>query len=148
MSYSIAKAKHDSTSGNGGDGAVLQALMCSAHGCPNLWSTSDGNLCRWHSAAEPNRWPEITQQQQWDETERSRMRGEPEPYVEPLTRADKAAVIARMREVLANFGRPKEPNAWAIRLRDRERTGERLGEHRRAAWREALKVERAGEGAA
>lgn len=122
------------------DEGAPRHLMCSAHGCPNRWSTSDGNLCRWHADAEPNRWPEITQQQQWDETERARMRGEPKPYVEPLTKADKGRIVARMREVLRDFGAPKDPKAWAKRLRERERRGERLGENQRTMWRAALQA--------
>ena len=114
-------------------------LMCSAHGCPNRWSTSDGNLCRFHADADQHRWPEITQEQQWDETERARLRGESKPYAAPLTRADKARIVARMRAMLHGLGSQKEPKAWAWRLRDRESEGGRIGETQRTAWRAALR---------
>lgn len=76
--------------------AKPQHLFCAAHGCPNLWSTSDGHVCRWHADAPKERWPEVTQQQQWDETERARMRGEPKPYVEPLSKAEQIAALRKL----------------------------------------------------
>ena len=33
------------------------------------------------------------------------------------------------------------PNAWAYRLRQREKMGDLLRSHQKAAWREVLKVE-------
>ena len=56
-------------------------LMCAAHGCPNRWTVDAGHgrLCSAHAWAEPESWPDITYAQQWDETERARMRGEPTP---------------------------------------------------------------------
>lgn len=57
------------------------AQMCKANGCPNRWTvTSDDKgiheLCSAHAWADKNRWPEITQQQIWDETDRALKRGD------------------------------------------------------------------------
>lgn len=124
MSYAKAKAKHDSTSGGGeGEGAKPRQLFCAAHGCPNLWSTSDGHVCRWHADAPKERWPEVTEQQQWDETERACLRGEPKPYVAPLSLAEKRAILTRLAQV---FDAKRDPKEWAKRLRSRHRKGEKL----------------------
>lgn len=140
MSYAKAKAKHDSTSGGGGgdDGSVPQALMCAANGCPNRWTTSIGHVCRWHADAPKERWPEVTQQQQWNETERAQARNEPahEPYVAPLSFAAKKAVLLRLREVFSTGGNSRD---WAQRLRDREARGERLTAPQREGWHAALR---------
>ena len=53
------------------DEGKSQRLMCSAKGCPNLWSASVGNLCRWHADAEPHHWPRVTQEAQDSITERA-----------------------------------------------------------------------------
>ena len=54
--------------------------MCSAHGCPNRWTVDRGaRLCSSHDREHPERWPGITERQQWDETERARVRGMGEP---------------------------------------------------------------------
>lgn len=55
--------------------------MCTAHGCPNRWTVDSDDrgihkLCSAHAWADKNRWPEITQQQIWDETERALKRGD------------------------------------------------------------------------
>lgn len=101
----------DQSAADGGDGyppGYSPPQMCKAQGCPNRWSVDSSDkgihkLCTAHAQAfaDPNRWPEITQQQQWDETERARLRGEPKPYVPPLTWADKAAILQRLRVVAA-----------------------------------------------
>lgn len=119
-----------------------QHLLCAAHGCPNRWSNSIGHVCRWHADADKERWPEVTQQQQWDETERARMRAEPAPYVEPLRHAEKRAILAKFAAVLDRTG--QDPKAWAKRLRHRERRGERLSGNLRTMWRAALGVHAEG----
>lgn len=55
--------------------------MCTAQGCPSRWIVDSDDkgihkLCGAHAWAEPNRWPEITQRLQWEETERAQKRGE------------------------------------------------------------------------
>lgn len=117
---------------------VPPALMCAANGCPNRWTTSIGHVCRWHADAPKERWPEVTQQQQWNETERAQARNEPahEPYVAPLSFAAKKAVLLRLREVFSIGGNSRD---WAHRLRDREERGERLTAPQREAWRTVLR---------
>lgn len=141
MSYATAKAKHDAAAMQHGDAAV-QHLLCAAHGCPNRWSVDAGHgrLCSAHAWAEPESWPDITYAQQWDETERARMRGEPAP---PVSR--RVADPARMRRALAGLRQqldaPRDPKAWAWRLKAREEGGEQLTPAQREAWRAALHVE-------
>lgn len=53
---------------------------------------------------------------------------------------DKAEIGARMGEVMADVGRPKDRKAWAKRLRDREHRGERLSGNQRTMWRAALGI--------
>jgi hypothetical protein len=128
-----------------GDGGVPQELMCFAQGCPNRWSVDMGNgrLCSAHDRAEPHRWPEITQVQQWDETERARLRGEakaelPSRFTDPV----------RMRAVFRRYAqkvreREQDPLRWARRLKAREEGGEKLCLMQREAWRNALRADRA-----
>jgi hypothetical protein len=141
MSYSQAKARHDTTSGDaGGKGS---GLMCAAHGCPNRWCVDAGNgrLCSAHAWAEPHEWPEITQAQQWDETERARLRGEPQPPAPPSRRVTDPA---RLRVLLRRFAdhvrvREQTPKRWAWKLKGREEADPRsLSPAQRAMWRDAL----------
>lgn len=101
-----------------------KALLCSAHGCPNLWSTSDGNLCRWHAAAEPHQWPAITQEAQHEITERARRAGSPKPVARPYTLAEKQEVLKELSDLARNMN--SNPRAWLDRLRIREANGERM----------------------
>lgn len=137
-SYSKAKAKHDAGGGDG-EGDKLAGLMCAAHGCPNRWSIDMGNgrLCRFHDGAEKDYWPEITQAQQWAETERARLRGEAKPVAPPLSDVQKTRILNRARNVFAAMAEQKDPKAWACKLRDREQAGEALNERQRTAWRAA-----------
>ncbi len=97
-------------------------------------------LCRDHAWAEPARWPEITQRLQWDETERARANSSAaaEPYVEPLTHAEKLAALQKLRAVQAGQVGERQPRAWAHELRAREEAGEPLTPAQRDAWRAAL----------
>lgn len=113
-------------------------LMCSAHGCPNLWSTSDGHLCRWHAEADPDRWPELTQQLQWDETERACKRGEPKVFTAPLAFAEKRAILSKLAAVFDQRG--KDPKAWAKRLRNRHLGGDKVPRTVLTMARDALTV--------
>lgn len=77
-------------------------LMCSAHGCPNRWTVDSNDkginrLCSAHAWADAERWPEITQQQQWDETDRARLRGDPKVQPISLTRAERLEIVERLR---------------------------------------------------
>jgi len=113
-------------------------LMCAAQGCPNRWSVDagQGRCCSAHAWASRGQWPEITQQQQWDETERARQRGESKPApAMPLTRAEKVEILAQLRGL---FTQPRDPKAWAHALQRREAAGERLSDVQRSAWRAAV----------
>lgn len=119
-----------------------ESRMCHAHGCPNRWSVrreGGPGLCSAHDAVAdtPSDWPHITEQQQWDETERARMRGDQQPRPQPpLTHAEKLALLAKMRTLFT--GPTPEPKAWAYALRARERTGEKLSTAQREMWRAAI----------
>jgi len=140
VSYSQAKAKHDATSGD--DGGKARGLMCAAHGCPNRWAVDAGHgrLCSAHAWADPNHWPEITQAQQWDETERARLRGEPQPAASSRRVTDPD----RLRVLLRRFAdhvraRDQAPKRWAWKLKEREEAyPHSLSPAQRAMWREAL----------
>ena len=119
MSYSAAKGRHESKQDDGG----MQHLMCSAHNCPNLWSTSDGNLCRWHAEAPPHRWPEVTQDMHDHLTDRAQHAGFDKPAAKLLSNAEKAAILHRAKTILSA---PKDPRAWIALLEAKERAGERL----------------------
>lgn len=145
MSYAQAKARHDAASMPGRDHDA--ALMCAAHGCPNRWTVDAGNgrLCHAHAWAAPERWPEITQAQQWDETERARMRNEPPPPAAPSRRVSDPA---RLRVLLRRYAdhvrvRAQKPKRWAEKLKAREEAAPHsLSPAQAAMWREALAPER------
>lgn len=111
---------------------VAQHLMCTAHGCPNRWSYGIGNLCRWHADAHPHRWPEVTQEQQWADTERARERAERPAYVDPLTFADKRAILRKLAALPMRMAE-RSPRAWIGDLKAREAAGEKLSPMQRAA---------------
>lgn len=116
-----------------------RSLFCTAHGCPNRWSvdTGTGRMCSAHYHAEPQRWPEVTAEQNWAETERAPLRGEPPPDVEPMSEAEKRAIVVKLRSLVAKWG-TQDPKAWAYRLKSREENFERLTQRQRDAWREAI----------
>lgn len=91
-------------------------LMCSAHGCPNLWSTSDGNLCHWHADADPSQWPQVTREAQDHITDRAHAAGMNRPTRQalPMTMDEKRAIADRLRIVLEHSR--KNPRAWIDRL--------------------------------
>ncbi len=103
-------------------------LMCIASGCPNRWSVDagSGKRCSAHAWAEPHEWPGITQQQQWNETERAQARsnrGAPPP-ARRMVLADKLETIRRIK--VAFEAMRSNPRAWVDRLRARKDSGERL----------------------
>lgn len=113
-------------------------FMCRASGCPNRWAVDNGasRLCSAHATAEPKRWPEITQIEIWNETERARHRGEAEAWQAEL---DKAEVADGLRQLSTKLhGNGGDPKAWARVLKAREEAGEQLGRAQREAWRVAL----------
>ena len=115
-------------------------LMCKARGCPNHWSTSIGNLCRWHSAADPSHWPEVTEQQQWDETERARLNGMPKPPAPVLSAQQRRELLQRMGEALRQMSdQSQHPRRWAQRLQERDQRGDALTATQREMYRSALK---------
>ena len=57
--------------------------------------------------------------------------------VEGLTRADKLALLERMRRLFTAPAR--DPKAWARELREREDAGEILSSTQRRMWRAALR---------
>ncbi len=114
--------------------------MCDAHGCPNRWAVDfgAGRLCSAHSRASFHLWPQVTQEQIDAETDRAWRRSqhvEPAP-VRSMSRADKAAAIASLRELAS--GPRGNPLAWARSLASRDAAGERLTIAQRAAYRDAL----------
>lgn len=119
-----------------------RGLDCIAAGCPNAWSVDAGNgrLCSAHAWAEPHRWPEITQQQQWAETDRARMLGEPLQPAEPLSKDEKLSILERLRAAVRSWQQrgTKDPLRWARRLKAREEAGHRLTIAQRDMWRQAL----------
>lgn len=119
-------------------------LMCSANGCPNLWSTDNGHLCRWHADAPTDRWPSISENMRWLETERARKRVEPKPFIKPLTIADKREILAKLK-ALPSLWASRAPKWWATQLKDKESRGEALNEIQRKAWRAALGEDKARE---
>ena len=102
---------------------VSSALMCAAHGCPNLWSTSDGHLCRWHIEAPAHRWPEVTREMHDHITDQALSFCNDKPGYQLMSREEKGAILARLRAWVAG---PKDPRAWICDLEDKEHDGERL----------------------
>lgn len=71
-SYGAAQQRASANTATRDDGP---ALRCAASGCPNSWSVSVAGgrgLCSAHAWAHPSTWSNITQHQQWAQTERAR----------------------------------------------------------------------------
>ena len=98
-------------------------LMCAAHDCPNLWSTSDGLLCRWHAEAPTHRWPEVTRDAQDCVIDNARSLGNARPVGQSMGWEDKKALLEGLRTV---FRGPIDPKAWIGSLEEIEASGERL----------------------
>ena len=116
-----------------------RSLMCDAHGCPNRWSVDmgSGRLCSWHSRADKHDWPRVTQEMHDYITDMARAAAEPKPAPKQYTKAEKIAILSKLRAYVNNAG-PKDPKAWAYRLRDMEQRGEHLSKRQRDCWREAI----------
>jgi hypothetical protein len=104
--------------------AAGKELMCAASGCPHCWSVDAGagRLCSWHAWSDPHLWPQITQEQLESMADKARQRREP---VTPkaMSRAEKAAAVAALREVAAKKNPRKD---WARRIVERVRNGARV----------------------
>ncbi|GAP37367.1 hypothetical protein [Piscinibacter sakaiensis] len=134
------------TSDNPRDRAVAnevhrdRALQCTATGCPNRWTVDagSGRFCSAHAWVPTHLWPRVTQEQLDAETDRA-MRAQRAPAAPHCGRPD----IPRLRHELQRLAdamriQRVDPKAWARRLQDRERRGERLTPAVREAWRAAL----------
>jgi hypothetical protein len=124
------------------DAAVADAaaadrhLYCHAEGCPNRWSCDmgKGRLCSWHDRSEPHHWPRITQEQLDAQADRARAAAEPMPQTWPLSRAQKLAILARLRDVVV--GRTFDPHRWARNLQSKRAAGITLSPAQRACLAE------------
>ena len=121
------------------DASSDNRLMCSARNCQNLWSTSDGNLCRWHADAPPNRWPEVTEHMHGLITQRIIERDRPQdaPFV---SAAEKRAILNKLRIVMT---KPRDERLWLERLREKHRQGDSMSamqKHCLAQIREAAEA--------
>lgn len=129
------------------DQAVAEAvtreatLMCAASGCPSIWTVDGGSgrLCTAHAWVPRHRWQEITQGLLDAETDRAMAAqfARPEPFVEPMTFAEKRSLMQRLRSV---FAQPKNPRAWLVRLREKAKLGEPLTEGQRHALTQTMHV--------
>ncbi len=118
-----------------------RALMCAASGCPNAWAyRPDGTqgTCSAHAWADPRDWPEVTQGQQWDQTERARERGEDRRQwsAPALTLARKREILDTMRSTFLDMRLTMRGQDWAAALEARELAGEKLTPAQRAMWRD------------
>lgn len=112
--------------------------MCHAHGCPNRWSSSVEHLCRWHAEAKPETWPRVTEDLEWEITEKARMRGMPLFAPEPVSSQRKREILRRLRKVLTE---PKDDHAWLARLRARAASGERMSAAQKHALHECRSID-------
>lgn len=129
---------------------------CAAHGCPLRATIFDSVIgpplhgrCRYHDAASPHFWPQLTRILQSSPFDAPAMRDaieaagfrwlEDAPQLPPARRYSlrEAKAIAR-----AWLSRPvvgdTDPLDWAKSLREREKRGENLEACQRKAWRIAL----------
>lgn len=129
MSYTKARESVD----------LGSALQCAATGCPNVWTVDDGGarLCSAHHGAPARQWPQITSEQLDEVAERARWAAEPKPEPVQLTRAEKVDVLARLRGTLTDNA-TRNWRAWAVRLKERHRRGERLTRTQIEAYQAAL----------
>lgn len=113
-------------------------LMCTANGCPNRWSTSDGQLCRWHAAeTDPHKWPWITQELNDMIVDRIVERERPKSDAHPMLDAEKVANLNRLRTVLTE---KKDPHAWLYALRARAAAGEKMSAAQKHALNECKSI--------
>jgi hypothetical protein len=113
-----------------------RSLMCTAHGCPRIWSVQGerGKACSAHYWAERADWPHITAELQRQETERALHYAPPVPS-EPMTREQRRDLLQRLSQVGREHADPKD---WARRLRDRHKAGESVTRGEIEAYKRAL----------
>ena len=114
-------------------------MMCGANGCPNLWSTSDVHLCRWHAAAPAHRWPEVTRDMHDHITDQALSFCNDKPVSSPLSREEKSAILECLRTV---FTGPKDPLEWVCALEAKKASGERLSPTQKHALEHIHLIER------
>jgi hypothetical protein len=107
------------------------SLDCQAQGCPNRWHVDMGNgrLCSFHDRAPKHLWPQITQEQLEAQTDRARHVTELQDQTQRMTRSQKLAILAKLRDLVT--GRSFHPRAWAASLQRRRAAGERLSRAQR-----------------
>ena len=121
------------------DAVVDKGRLCAANGCPNLWTAEPGRLCRWHAAADPSHWPQVTDEMQRHIADLALARANDRPApCAPLGRQQKLELLAEMRAVDLAPERIGRDLTWAYRLMEREKRGESLSQYQREAWRGAL----------
>jgi hypothetical protein len=115
-----------------------QRLMCQAHNCVNRWSVESGSgrLCSAHAWADPMDWGSVTRQEA-SKALVGHVSKTHEP-MEPMSVEEKKYILERFKEVMQTTS--KDHKAWAHRLRQREKDGDRMSDYQKKAWREALKV--------
>lgn len=129
------------------DNEAEQALMCSAHGCPNRWSVDgpSGRCCSAHAWAPTGHWPGITAQQNETATQRAFAAAQRSASIDDAGHRTRPASPDE-REAIARAlqgGAKARGVQWAKRLLVREGKGERLTLAQREMWRDALMVPRA-----
>lgn len=101
-------------------------FRCKADGCPNQWSVSfdaGRGMCSAHAWAPSYLWPQITQEARDYLVERARRPTQQPPAAAELTKAEKRAILAKLRSVLSDKP-PADKMAWAWRVLERFETGE------------------------
>ena len=117
------------------DMAQERESQCTAHGCPNRWSISEGRLCSAHAWSNAKDWPKITDAEITKAAQRSNRKATPAAPARPVTEAEKRAAVESFRS-LARGG--TDPKHWAAKLKQRELDGEHLSLIQKRFWREAL----------
>lgn len=116
------------------ESTVDRHLMCAADHCPRRWSVQRGGekgLCSAHAWADPNKWPQVTQD--LHDIDLHRARNFEQPPVKTGTREEALAALKKLR-----IGNP-DMKAWARQLESRDMSGERLSPIQVKAYQEALR---------
>lgn len=129
-------AAHDRYTADSSSDPVDIVGRCSAHGCPNIWTTASTRLCQWHSAAPRLDWPQVTDDLLRLVTDNARAKQD-EPAPHRHTIAEKRDILGRLR-ILFRDQAQRDPKAWAYALRAREQAGETLTTDVRLMWRDAI----------
>ncbi|NDD52642.1 hypothetical protein EBZ39_01975 [bacterium] len=138
MSYYEAKQKHEQA-----QMPDKFDLLCSAFECPMEWSVDKGmKLCSHHAWSESHDWPKITEWLKSKvvmgtlETFKGKIEQSGYLPLDPYKKTPQKTI----KDVLEAFKAPKDPKAWAHKLKNREETGQKLSVIQKKAWREALRV--------